>query len=128
MQICYIPYKKSIYDQARSKLNKLSPKERAGIASALTIIAAGQLNALYAKGLNVAEFTKRIDTKGLEILGLIQVVGYWAAIIFAAIDIVKSIKKQDIAGVIAIAAKYAITFGLLYALPAIFDMIKVLFV
>jgi hypothetical protein len=131
MQICYCTYKNNLRqielrNLARKEFKRIETKEIQKIVVGATIIMLGSLNTLQAK-MNVLNFTKRVDTKGYEILSLIQIVGYWAAIIYAGIDMVKSFKKQDIAGLIAIAIKYAFGVGFLYGLPNIFDMIKDIF-
>lgn len=126
LEICYIPYKKSAYQQAKEEMAKLTIKEINAIFGGATFIMVCTLNQVMAE-VNIANFTKRVDDKGNEILALIQIIGYWAAIIFAAIDIVKAFKKQDIAGLIAIACKYSVAVAILYGLPDIFDIFRDLF-
>lgn len=126
IEICYIPYKKTAYQIAKEEMARLTVKEINSIVIGATLIAVANFNTLMAKP-DVKGFTSKIDAKGLEILLMIQAVGYWAAIIFAGIDIVKQFKKQDVAGIIAVATKYAVSVGILYGLPQIFDVIKDLF-
>lgn len=126
MEVCYIPYNKSAYRIAKEEMARLSIKEINSIIFGATLIMLNTMNVTMAK-LNVADFTARVDKKGNEILSLIQAVGYWAAILFAGIDIVKAFKKQDMAGLIAIACKYAVSVGILYGLPDIFDIFRDLF-
>ncbi|MDF2612853.1 MAG: hypothetical protein K0S71_639 [Clostridia bacterium] len=126
VEMIYIPYKKTKYQLAKEEMARLTIQEINTIVGGATFIMLCNLNMLQAK-LNVSDFTNRVDEKGNEILSLIQIIGYWAAIIFAGIDIVKAFKKQDLAGITAIAVKYALAVGILYGLPDIFDMIKGLF-
>ena len=89
-------------------------------------IAVSQVNA-YANELNLERWKTNLDTKGNQILDIIQTVGYWIAIIAAAIDTIKNFKKQDIAGLFAVAFKYAALFGLLNGLPWFFELVGDLF-
>ncbi|MGL5676865.1 MAG: hypothetical protein ACRDDX_10660 [Cellulosilyticaceae bacterium] len=126
IEIIYIPKHQSAYDQARKELAKVTVKEVNTILVGATFITMSMLQQVYAE-MNLDTFTDRVDEQGNKILTLIQFIGYWAALIFAAIDIVKAFKKQDIAGLIAIACKYAVAVGILYGLPTIFDIFKGLF-
>lgn len=126
IEICYIPYRKSAYQIAKKEMAKLTIKEINQIVCGASFLMACTANQVFAAA-NINKFTKKIETKGNEILDLIQLIGYWAAILFAAIDIVKAFKKQDLAGLIAIACKYAVAVGILYGLPGIFDIFKELF-
>lgn len=126
IKVCYIPPTKSAYQLAQKEMARLNIKEINAIVAGATFIMFSNFNVLLAKT-DVAGFTKKVEAKGNEILDLIQIVGYWAAIIFAGIDIVKAFKKQDMAGLIAIACKYAVAVGILYGLPDIFDIFKDLF-
>ena len=123
LEICYIPYNKSNYYLARKEMARLTVKEINSIIFCSTLIILNLTNVTMAK-LNVNSFAEKIDKKGNEILALVQTVGYWAALLYAAIDTVKAFKKQDIAGLIAIATKYAIAVGILYGLPDIFDLFR----
>ena len=127
IEVCYIPPTKSDYQLAKEELAKCTIKEINGIVVCATFIMLAHANQTMA-ALDIESFTQKVDDKGVSILRLIQIVGYWAAIIFAAIDIVKAFKKQDIAGLIAIAGKYAVAVGILYGLPSIFDIFKDLFI
>lgn len=126
IEVCYIPYKKSAYRLAREEMARLTVKEINSIVFGASFIMMANFNMLMAKT-DIAGFSKRVEDKGNEILDLIQIIGYWAAIIFAGIDIVKAFKKQDMAGLIAIACKYAVAVGILYGLPDIFDIFRDLF-
>lgn len=126
IEIFYIKFNKSAYRIAQEELARLSIKEINKIIIGATFIMMYHFNQVYA-GVDVKKFTNKVEAKGNEILDLLQIIGYWSALIFAAIDIVKAFKKQDLAGLIAIAVKYAVAVGILYGLPDIFDIFKGLF-
>lgn len=126
IEVCYIPYNKSQYQLAREAMVKVTLKELKNILIGASFIMATTANMVYAK-VNVDNFTRKIDAEGLKILGMVQSVGYWCAIVFAAMDIIKTFKKQDIAGIVSTAVKYAITVAILYGLPTIFDLASGLF-
>lgn len=133
--IYYISPVKSNYDLypdtvgvAKRELLKInSLRRRFGTAIAFATIAVSNINMIMAQSISVEEFTTRVDEKGMQVLTLLQSIGYWAAILFAAVDIIKNIKKQDTAGIVAVVLKYVTIYGVLYALPWIFDLIKTLF-
>lgn len=133
MQICYIKYEKHsanelLKRQAKKELYKIvDKKKRIVLATCIITIALNNINYIYASNLDIEKFKAGLDEKGNQLLSLIQAVGYWVAIVAAGIDVVKSIKKQDIAGIISIVMKYAVMFGLLHALPWFFELIKELF-
>ena len=126
IEVCYIPYNKSQYQLAREAMVKVTLKELKNILIGASFIMATTANMVYAK-VNVDNFTRKIDAEGLKILGMVQSVGYWCAIVFAAMDIIKTFKKQDIAGIVSTAVKFAITVAILYGLPTIFDLASGLF-
>lgn len=123
IEVCYIPYNKSQYQLAREAMAKVTVEEAKSIIIGATFIMATTANMLYAK-INVDDFTNKVDTEGFKVLKMIQSVGYWAALVFAGIDIVKNFKKQDISGIIATALKYAVAVAILYGLPDIFDLAR----
>ncbi|MBE6021697.1 MAG: hypothetical protein E7231_00525 [Cellulosilyticum sp.] len=133
MQICYIPPKEKysrnnfLKSQMKRELAKFKDeKVQLRIAACMITIAVSQVN-LYAKDLNLEKWKGNLDKKGTQILDIIQTVGYWIAIIAAAVDIIKNFKKQDIAGLFAVAFKYAALFGLLNGLPWFFELVGDLF-
>ena len=133
MQICYIPpkekYSKNDFLKAQMKreLAKFKDeKTKLRLLVCTMAIAVSQVNA-YANELNLEKWKTNLDTKGNQILDIIQTVGYWIAIIAAAVDIIKNFKKQDIAGLFAVAFKYAALFGLLNGLPWFFELVGDLF-
>lgn len=134
IEICYCPPRPSRYSldqnitiEVKHELLKIKNlRKRTGVAGAMLTIALGNMN-VYAQDLNITEFTGKVDEVGNQALNLIQSLGYWAAILFAAIDILKNIKKQDTPGIVAVVLKYITIYGILYALPWIFGLIKTLF-
>lgn len=130
MKICYISPKRdlTVFDEAKKELYRIKDvKKRVAIAGAITTISLCNINELLAKDLKIAKFTQKVDSVGNQFLELVQLVGYWAALIFAGIDVIKNIKKQDIAGSVAIVLKYVFVGSMLYALPWIFDLFKDMF-
>lgn len=125
-EVCYIPPVESNYRIAKKEMAKVTTNEIKTIVLGASFLMISNLNLLQAK-VNVTDFTNKVDKKGHEILALIQVIGYFAALVFAGIDIVKGLKKQDLAGIVAIAVKYAVSVAILYGLPDIFDIFKDLF-
>lgn len=123
IEVCYIPYNKSQYQLAREAMAKVTVAEAKNIIIGATFIMATTANALYAK-FNVDNFTNKVDEKCSKVLIALQTIGYWAAIVFAGIDIVKNFKKQDISGIVSTVLKYFVAVIVLYGLPDIFDMAK----
>lgn len=126
IEVCYIPYNKSQYQLAREAMAKVTVSEAKNIIIGATFIMVATANALYAK-VNVDSFTAKVNTEGYKVLGMLQAVGYWAAIVFAGIDIVKNFKKQDISGIISTVLKYFVAVAVLYGLPDIFDLARSFF-
>ena len=123
IEVCYIPYNKSQYQLAREAMAKVTVSEAKNIIIGATFIMATTANALYAK-FNVDNFTNKVDEKCSKVLIALQTIGYWAAIVFAGIDIVKNFKKQDISGIVSTVLKYFVAVIILYGLPDIFDLAK----
>ncbi|MBS5317430.1 MAG: hypothetical protein KHY44_13720 [Clostridiales bacterium] len=123
IEVCYIPYNKSQYQLAREAMAKVTLAEAKNIIIGATFIMATTANALYAK-FNVDNFTNKVDEKCSKVLIALQTIGYWAAIVFAGIDIVKNFKKQDISGIVSTVLKYFVGVIVLYGLPDIFDLAK----
>lgn len=133
MQICYIPPKEKyssndfLKAQMKKELAKFKDeKTQLKIAACMITIALAKVNA-YANTLDLEKFKTRLDKKGNQLLDIVQLVGYWIAILAAGVDIIKNFKKQDIAGLFAVAFKYAALFGILNGLPWFFDLIGDLF-
>lgn len=123
IEVCYIPYNKSQYQLAREAMAKVTLAEAKNIIIGATFIMSTTANQLYAK-FNVDNFTNKVDEKCSKVLIALQTIGYWAAIVFAGIDIVKNFKKQDISGIVSTVLKYFVAVIVLYGLPDIFDLAK----
>ena len=70
---------------------------------------------------------KAIDVAGQKILNLIRRVGYWIAIILCSKDVLKQCMRGHMESVGSIIAMYGLSFGVLYFLPWLFDLIKSIF-
>lgn len=68
-----------------------------------------------------------IDKAGMEILNLIRKVGYWVGIILCAKDVIKHCMRGHTDSIGSVVAMYGMSFGVLYFLPWLFDLIKGLF-
>lgn len=67
---------------------------------------------------------EEIDVLGMTFLTIIRRIGYWVAILFAIIELIKCVReggdKQDI---MSIAMKYIVIYSVLFLIPKAFDMI-----
>lgn len=68
-----------------------------------------------------------IDKAGNQILELIRRVGYWVCIILCGKDVVKHAMRGHIDSIGTVVAMYGISFGVLYFLPWLFDLIQNIF-
>jgi hypothetical protein len=68
-----------------------------------------------------------IDAAGQKILDLIRRVGYWIAIILCSKDVLKHSMRCHIESIGSVIAMYGLSFGVLYFLPWLFDLIKSIF-
>ena len=68
-----------------------------------------------------------IDEAGQKILDLIRRVGYWIAIILCSKDVLKHCMRGHVESIGSIIAMYGLSFGVLYFLPWLFDLIKNIF-
>lgn len=92
----------------------------------LTIFVLGSLmycKTVLAKGTDLG----KINKGGLTILGLMQDIGYWLAIIMACYEIIKNLLQGDSKSTGKIIMKYSVGYGSLYLLPWIFDLVKSIF-
>ena len=65
-----------------------------------------------------------IDAAGQKILDLIRRVGYWIAIILCSKDVLKHCMRGHVESIGSVIAMYGLSFGVLYFLPWLFDLIK----
>ena len=63
----------------------------------------------------------------MQILTLVRQVGYWLCIILCAKDVVKKSMKGNMDSIGTVVTMYGMTFGTLYFLPWLFDLIKQVF-
>ena len=68
-----------------------------------------------------------IDAAGEKILDLIRRVGYWIAIILCSKDVLKHCMRGHVESIGSVIAMYGLSFGVLYFLPWLFDLIKSIF-
>ena len=68
-----------------------------------------------------------IDEAGQKILDLIRRVGYWIAIILCSKDVLKHCMRGHVESIGSVIALYGMSFGVLYFLPWLFDLIKSIF-
>ena len=71
--------------------------------------------------------TEAINIAGEKILSLIRDVGYWIAIILCSKDVLKHLMRGHLESVGSVIAIYGLSFGVLYFLPWLFDLIKSIF-
>ena len=89
------------------------------------------MNKLQAKQLNETKLKQmeiKVNSTGDTIVRIMQLAIYWITMFFAIFDIIKTCKKQDIAGVVTIVLKYASMMLAGYSMPIIWDFIKDMFV
>lgn len=123
MQIVYIAPKKSQY----SEIIPTKQKKVMACLSGAIVICLISIDC-YAKDFNANGVKARISGVGNQLVDVVQFFIYWITLLCALIDIAKSVKKQDIAGVGAIVVKYGAMMGAGYSMPWIWSMIKDLFV
>lgn len=75
----------------------------------------------------LAPGTEAINVAGEKILGLIRDIGYWVAIILCSKDVLKHLMRGHMESIGSIIAIYGLSFGVLYFLPWLFDLIKSIF-
>lgn len=71
--------------------------------------------------------TAAIDAAGQKILDLIRKVGYWIGVILCSKDVLKHCMRGHLDSIGSVIAMYGMSFGALYFLPWLFDIIKSIF-
>ena len=128
MQICYIkPIK------VNKEINFISNREKQLLIKSyiITVACLNCMNKLQAKQLNETKLKQMeitVNSTGDTIVRIMQLAIYWITMFFAIFDIIKTCKKQDIAGVVTIVLKYASMMLAGYSMPIIWDFIKDMFV
>ena len=93
----------------------------------LVTIMALTINLSTVSSFALAPGTEAINVAGEKILGLIRDVGYWVAIILCSKDVLKHLMRGHMESIGSIIAIYGLSFGVLYFLPWLFDLIKSIF-
>ena len=128
MQIYYIkPIK------VNKEINFISNREKQLLIKSYIISVAclNCINNLQAKQLNetkLKQMEMKVNNTGDTIIRIMQLAIYWITMFFAIFDIIKTCKKQGIAGVVTIVLKYASMMLAGYSMPIIWDFIKDMFV
>ena len=125
MQICYIKPVK-----VKKEINYISKRELLLLLKCECMIfyCLHAINT-YAfsknKKLDIAE--SKINSSGELIVHILQIGLYWITMFLAILDIIKTCKKQDVAGVTSIVLKYGAMMIAGYAMPKIWAFIKDVF-
>ena len=69
----------------------------------------------------------KVNAAGNKLLGIVQSLAYWTALIMCSTEIMKNIMQGDHKSVSKSILKYSLAYGSLYLLPWIFDLIKEIF-
>jgi hypothetical protein len=77
----------------------------------------------YAAGDKAKDAMDRLDEGGWIILMIIRRAGYWICLILCIVEILKCLANGDLKSIGRSVGKYLIAFGILYALPWLFDII-----
>lgn len=93
------------------------------VASGLITMALMNIN-VYA---DAAYVMSKVNATGFEVYGITKGICYWGAIVLMVIDIIKSMKKEDISGIIRICVKYSGIYACIYFAPDIIMLIVNLF-
>ena len=93
----------------------------------LVTVIALTINLSTVSSFALAPGMQAIDVAGQKILDLIRRVGYWIAIILCSKDVLKHCMRGHIESIGSVIALYGMSFGVLYFLPWLFDLIKSIF-
>lgn len=128
MQICYMKYKPNQYITQEEKFIEFKIKDcRRFLTTASTLLGVALFNVQKCYALGGEEILKRVDYVGWDLFGIAKGIGFWGAVLFMVIDVIKSIKKEDISGIVRIAIKYSVWYAVIYFAPQIIKMIVILF-
>ena len=123
IKIYYIPpVDKNNYLKEVSELNAIK-----ALKISTVLVGANVLNTKYIYANNLGESIKKLDKAGNQVLGILQRVGYWGALLMAFWEVIGAIKDGDVNKIWGIAVKYALAYGTLYTLPWVFDLISTIF-
>ena len=93
----------------------------------LVILIALTVNLSCINAFAVAPGAAAIDAAGQKILDLVRKVGYWIGVILCSKDVLKHCMRGHLDSVGSVIAMYGMSFGALYFLPWLFDLIKNIF-
>lgn len=79
-----------------------------------------------AAGSTVDAVTK-LNTAGNTLLGVMQTIGYWVALIMCIVEILKSLSAGDTKSIGKIIVKYLMAFAGIFVLKWLFDLIRLTF-
>src|SRR5699024_1629790 len=93
----------------------------------LVILIALTVNLSTVNAFAAAPGTAAIDAAGQKILDLVRKVGYWIGVILCSKDVLKHCMRGHLDSIGSVIAMYGMSFGALYFLPWLFDLIKNIF-
>ena len=93
----------------------------------LVILIALTVNLSTISAFAAAPGTAAIDAAGQKILDLVRKVGYWIGVILCSKDVLKHCMRGHMDTIGGVIAMYGMSFGALYFLPWLFDIIKSIF-
>ena len=93
----------------------------------LVILIALTVNLSTVSAFAAAPGTAAIDAAGQKILDLVRKVGYWIGVILCSKDVLKHCMRGHMDSIGGVIAMYGMSFGALYFLPWLFDIIKSIF-
>ena len=93
----------------------------------LVILIALTVNLSCINAFAVAPGAAAIDAAGQKILDLVRKVGYWIGVILCSKDVLKHCMRGHLDSIGSVIAMYGMSFGALYFLPWLSDLIKNIF-
>lgn len=131
IQIYYIKPKKDYCE--KSKIDYwLEYKSKMYIKQISTTITILMYSAdLFAKNSNaqkLAMIEAKVNNSGDLIIKILQLCIYWLTLFFGLLEIIKTVKKQNLSGIVSIVLKYGAIMLASYSMPSLWDFIKELFI
>ena len=131
IQIYYIKPKKDYYNKTKidSWLEYKSKMYVKEISTTITILMySADLFAKSSNAQKLAMVESKVNNSGDLIVKILQLCIYWLTLFFGLLEIIKTIKKQNLSGVVSIVLKYGSIMLASYSMPALWDFIKELFI
>ena len=131
IQIYYIKQKKDYYNNTKIDYwleykSKMYIKE---ISTTITILMySADLFAKSSNAQKLAMVESKVNNSGDLIVKILQLFIYWLTLFFGLLEIIKTIKKQNLSGVVSLVLKYGSIMLASYSMPALWDFIKELFI